>query len=87
MCQTTMACLQSFAKAQNITLTHAVDGQDVAEIMLALIDEEKSKEAKESSMSEEEEHEVSEIVESKTVIGVAEQQNQTVAMEVDSQTN
>ena len=87
-----MACLQSFAKAQNITLTHAVDGQDVAEIMLALIDEEKSKlwkegdEAKESSMSEEQEEcEVSEIVESKTVVGVAEQQSQTAAMEVDSQ--
>ena len=91
MCQTTTACLQSFAKAQNIMQTHAVHGQDVAEIMLALIDEEKSKlwkegdEAKESSTSEEEECEVSEIVESKTVIGVAEQQSQTVAMEVDSQ--
>lgn len=92
MCQTTMACLQSFANAQNITLTHAVDGPDVAEIMLALIDEEKSKlwkegnEAKESSASEEEEErQVAEIVESKTVIGVAEQQSQTTAMEVDSQ--
>ena len=61
MCQTTMGCLQVFTKAQNITLKHSVDAPDVAEIMLALIDEEKRKlwkeggEAKESNPSEEEE--------------------------------
>ena len=61
ICQTTMGCLQAFAKAHNITLKHSIDAPDVAEIMLALIDEERRKlwkegdEAKESNPSEEEE--------------------------------
>ena len=39
-CQTSLSLLKAIAVAKKIELEHTVDGQDVAEIMLALIDEE-----------------------------------------------
>ena len=61
-CELTLQYIQAIASAKNITLQHEVDARDVAEIMLALIDEEKGKynhknTAAELSESEEEEDE------------------------------
>ena len=42
-CELTMQYIQAIAAAKKITLEHSVDAEDVAEIMLALIDEEKQK--------------------------------------------
>lgn len=39
-CSMTLDYMQTIANARNVQLDHKVDGQDVAEIMLALIDEE-----------------------------------------------
>ena len=42
-CELTLQYIQAIAAAKNVTLQHEVDAKDVTEIMLALIDEEKSK--------------------------------------------
>ena len=42
-CELTMQYIQAIAAPKKITLEHSVDAEDVAEIMLALIDEEKRK--------------------------------------------
>jgi len=39
-CQTTLEVIQAIAAAKKTTLLHEIDGRDVAEIMLSLIDEE-----------------------------------------------
>ena len=39
-CQTTLEMIQAIAAAKKTTLLHEIDGRDVAEIMLSLIDEE-----------------------------------------------
>ena len=40
-CQLTLEYIQAIVAAKKVTLQHLVDGEDVAEIMLSLIDEEK----------------------------------------------
>ena len=62
-CELTLQYIQAIAAAKKkMTLQHEVDAEDVAEVMLALIDEEKDKYSRrkatsEPSESEEEEHE------------------------------
>ena len=65
-CDLTLQYIQAIAEAKNVTLQHSVDHEDVAEIMLSLIDQEKRKYMKEGdegnhadSESEEEEESAS----------------------------
>ena len=63
-CQLTLEYIEAIAKAKNFTLEHSVDHEDVAEIMLSLIDEGKGKywkEGYENRDSESEEQEESEL--------------------------
>lgn len=65
-CKLTMEYIQAIAAAKKITLEHSVDSEDIAEIMLSLIDLEKRKywkegdEHKDSESEEEEESELDE---------------------------
>ena len=79
-CQVTMEYIQAIADAKKITLKHSIDPQDVAEVMLSLIDQEKRKywkegDEKKATGSKEEEEELQQSEQEEDVVDVGEKEN------------
>lgn len=83
-CKLSMEYIQAIAAAKKITLEHSVDSEDVAEIMLSLIDLDKRKywkegdEHKDSESEEEEESELDEGEKEKDKVDEAEKEEDKV---------